>query len=136
MLQAGPAGLKGAQGAISVVKVHSALPKDLPNSRLIAPSRDLRDALVSYRRFTGADFDEALATAMGWADLCDHYAAMGPEICLRPHYADIVAEPGRILAEIADFLALTVDRETRDCLLEKLDKESVARRIEAAEGRL
>jgi hypothetical protein len=137
MLQAGLDGLgDAAEGRVTVVKVHTALPEKLPRSRIVAPVRDLRDAMVSYIRFARVSFDQALEAARGWAELCDHYARWPAAQCWRPGYAEITGDPAATAAKLAAFIGVSLEEAVLTDIVARFDKEVVAAKIAEAEAKL
>ena len=122
--------------SIHVLKVHSPLSPDDPNSRIIVPRRDLRDALISYWRFSGTNFKHALAMAKGSGQMCDHYAAFSEGQALQLDYETIRDAPKETLGRVAKFLHLDLDDEATARICRRFSKDKVQKLISDTERQL
>lgn len=122
-----------APGRVRVVKVHSNVHPDIPNSRFILPRRDVRDATVSFMRFMRCDFEAGLEFARNAIASERHYDGFPPERALIVEFADIVARPTAIVDTIGEFLEAPLEPETSDAIACKFDKENVAQTVRRAE---
>jgi hypothetical protein len=122
-----------APDRVRVVKVHSNVRPDIPNSRFILPRRDLRDAMVSFMRFMNRDFETGLEFVRNAMASERHYNGFPPERTLFVNYTDIVARPASVARTIAAFLEAPMAPDMANAIAGSLDKQSVARAIRRTE---
>jgi hypothetical protein len=118
---------------VYVLKTHKLLTPDMPRTYFISTVRDLRDALMSWKRFMNADFDAALQAAEGMAKTCDHYLSFPENKHTRIRYVDIIQAPAATLTDLCRQLGLTLSAAQIDGIVAKHSKANVARRIAAKE---
>lgn len=117
-----------------VLKTHRHL-ADLPEGfRVITAIRDPRDVLVSFARFTRADWQHALVATLNAVKVARTRAELGRRSpLLEIVYPDIRDRPEAVVGRIATFLDLPVDGETARAIAARFDRASVARRIRERE---
>ena len=115
----------GAPGSLACLKSHEVLPADFPGSRFLVPYRDVRAAAVSFMHFMRADFEAALGAAAGMMAATDHYAGFDPGLARLVSYAEIEAEPAKVVGEVAAFLALPAEAAAAREIAESLSRERV-----------
>lgn len=121
---------------IWVLKTHLAVRRDMPRSLFILPRRDARDALVSYMRFMGIGFDDALRRIAAAAGVVDHYwDGLPADTSLRLEYATIVADAEEAIRRIAGFLALDPSDEEVRRMAALWSREAVAKLLRRLEER-
>lgn len=125
--------LDPATDRVRIVKVHSNVRPEIPNSRFILPRRDVRDAMVSFMRFMRCDFEAGLEFAQSAIASERHYDGFPPDRALFVDYADIVARPAAVVDMIAEFLEAPLEPEVSDAIASNLDKKTVAHTIQQAE---
>lgn len=137
MIAAATKGMRDpASDRVRVVKVHSNVHADIPNSRFILPRRDIRDATVSFMRFMRCDFEAGLDFARNAVASARHYDGFPPERALIVDYGDIVARPSAVVDTIAEFLGAPVEPDKAEAIARNLDKKNVARTIHETEQAL
>ena len=132
----GKAGIAASDGATYVLKVHTPIPQDLQKSLFVVTRRDLHDAFVSFMRFTTSDFDNALRYLAGSVRLERHYEGFPPERTINIAYADIIAQPAAVIAEIGRRLSINPDAAVIDALTKRYSKDSVKARMAEREAAL
>ena len=107
------------------LKSHLLLKNPPRINRFISTFRNPRDALLSYVRFTGCDFGDALEALHIWKHLYMHYHGMPSDMALCVDYEDITDKPLEVARRIAGFLGLTVDGKTIAAIVESFSREKV-----------
>lgn len=136
MIEIGSAHIETQSEGLAVLKVHVRLHPDVPRSRFIVPQRDVRDALMSFMRFTHADFERGLEFVRGAVLIDRHYRHFPREKLLLLDYTRIVGTPLAVAAEIAVFMGLKVDSAQLEKIVATYDKASVRKRIAAREAEI
>ena len=124
IIQQALSGRAGA-GAVYCVKTHVALPMDRPDIRIICNIRDIRDATLSFMRFTRCSFDAALESARDAMRITDHYFGKGSLNVLPVDYDDILAEPVAVAGRIAAFIGAEVAAREVEAIVQALSRERV-----------
>lgn len=133
--QIGRRGIAAGDG-LYVVKVHIRIPQDLPYSLFIVTHRDLRDAMVSFMRFTGGDFEAGLRFIAASMRLERHFAGFPADRRLDIQYLDIISRPAEVAAEIAARLGIEAAPATIAGILDGFSKEKVQARVASREQAL
>ena len=116
---------------VAVLKIHVRMRPDTPHSLFIVPRRDLRDSLISFMRFTGADFERGLVFVKAARIIEKHYAGFAPDRVLFLDYADITGAPAKVVEAIAGFLGLPLKGGVLAQVVETYSKSRIAGRIAA-----
>jgi hypothetical protein len=95
-------------GEIYCVKTHRVLSPVPPNVRVIFSYRDVRDAVISYMRFTKCTFEMALHVARAMMDESEHYLRHKTSNVLPVRYDNIVNSAFSTVGNISTFLGLVV----------------------------
>ena len=122
--------------SVYVFKVHEPVSPDTPDSLIILPRRDLRDAIISYMRFTRRDFERGLAGAKLWRQSYDYYAVFPENQVLRLAYETIRDTPVDGLLAISEFLNLDLDGESISRICEMFSKDNVKKLIRNTENKV
>lgn len=117
-----------------VLKTHALV--ESPRSLFISPRRDPRDAMISYMRFMGVDFETALQAALSWKEICDFYDRLPAEIRLQVDYGEITRTPAAVAGRIAAFLGLQLPAGEVEAIVASFSKEKVAGLIRETEQRV
>ncbi|HVW91359.1 MAG TPA: sulfotransferase [Devosia sp.] len=131
----GRAGIAAGDG-LYVVKLHARIPQDLPHSFFVVTHRDLRDAMISFMRFTKGDFHAGLRFVAGAMRMERHFSGFPDDRRLDIQYPDIVDRPAEVVAAIAGRLGIEASATTVAAILEGFSKEKVQERIAAREKAL
>lgn len=118
------------------LKVHGVVKPDVPRSRFITINRDPRDALISFKRFMGCEFERALESMMRSTQICDYYGSFPSELCLQLDYRDIVKSPRDVVQRIAGHIGCPVTSETASEIVNEFSKANVKQRIRDTEASL
>ena len=125
-----------AQDGVYVLKVHTPIAGDLAASMFLVTRRDIHDSLVSFMRFTHADFDAGLRFVAGAIRLDEHYSRLPADRTLAIDYADIIAAPARVVAAIAARLSIEASEPLIAEIVERYSKRNVVSRVSAREAML
>lgn len=115
---------------VAILKIHSRIEVPPYPAKFVVTSRDPRDALISFMRFTGCDFETGLASLIEWTKTCDHYNSYPSEITCLLDYGEIRDAPDNSIKKIADFLGLDLSDNVCNEIKTKFSKENVGRNIE------
>lgn len=94
-----------ADDEILTVKLHREI-RLADAGGIILNLRDMRDSVCSYIRFTGCDFETALAEVPEWIRLSNHFASTA-DLVIR--FEDLQHSLPCVIADIAALLDVTVD---------------------------
>lgn len=125
----GRAGAVAPGEDIYVLKVHSRIAADLPNSFYVVTQRDIRDAMMSFVRFMMVDFNAGLDFVRAALPSQRHFSSFPPARSIVVEYADIVSEPSEVVGKIAQRLSIAVTPSQVETIVTRLSKPSVAARI-------
>jgi hypothetical protein len=131
----GRQGIDAADG-VYVLKVHTPIAADLRSSLFVVTRRDIHDSVVSFMRFTHADFEAGLRFAAGAIRLDEHYSRLPSELTLPIAYVDIIASPATVVAAIAGRLAVEAPQTLVDQIVDRYSKRNVVSRVSAREEQL
>lgn len=117
-------------GQTYCIKTHFEIPLGKPHMRIICNYRDIRDAMLSFMRFTRCSFEKALAAARGSMKLTDHYLQAGDRFVHPVNYEQMTSSPVETIKAIAGFLSIDVSVEEIRRIAGDLSRESVQHRLE------
>lgn len=112
-------------GEVYCAKVHIPINPGLPDTKIIFSYRDVRDALLSYMRFTHSDFDHSLKMAVSMMKVTDFYFQRHHKDILRIRFDDITHAPGKTINQIAEFLQHTLTAEACQEIANRYSREKV-----------
>ena len=135
MEQLGHAGIAANDGTY-VLKVHTRLPVNLPHSFYVVTHRQIRDSIVSFMRFTHADFEAGLRFAAGAIRLEQHFAGFPTGRALQIAYRDIVGQPEAVVRALAKALAVELGDGDAESIVARYAKDKVQARLVAREQEL
>jgi hypothetical protein len=135
MEQLGHAGIAANDGTY-VLKVHTRLPVNLPHSFYVVTHRQIRDSIVSFMRFTHADFEAGLRFAAGAIRLEQHFAGFPTGRALQIAYRDIVGQPEAVVRALAKALAVELGDGDAEGIVARYAKDKVQARLVAREQEL
>jgi hypothetical protein len=135
MEQLGRAGIAANDGTY-VLKVHTRVAADLPHSFYVVTHRHIRDSLVSFMRFTHADFEAGLRFAAGAIRLERHFAAFPAAHTLQVAYSDIVERPEVVVEALARALGVAAGPAAIAAIVARYAKDKVQARLVAREQEL
>lgn len=121
-----------APTGMHVLKTHRPV-NSFPQARFIATHRDVRDAMISFMRFMGCDFERGLEAAVGMTQLSDHFRQFPDDVALQLEYDDIKSRPKDTARSLMRFLGLGLDRDGLESIVEKYSKRNVQALVDAME---
>ncbi len=121
---------------VLVLKVHSILAPDLPDSKIICVNRDPRDVLVSFMQFMKFSFEESLACARDAMRTVEAYSDYAPDYLLMLQYRNIEENAVESIEQIAQFLEVPLSATDRADVAEKFSKANVRSLIAQVDRRL
>jgi Sulfotransferase domain len=113
------------------IKTHHCI-TPLNNSRLkiICNYRDIRDAILSFMRFTHCTHEQAIEAATAMMQVTDHYFQLGgQENLLKLRYEDLTEDYNAAAQSINQFLCLDVPEQAVKRLVQEFSKDSVRKRL-------
>jgi hypothetical protein len=128
MEKIGRAGIAADDG-VYVLKVHTRIAADLPHSLYLVTHRSIRDSLVSFMRFTHADFEAGLRFVAGAIRLEQHFSNFPAERSLQIGYRDIVETPEVVVTAIAGRLAIAIEAGQAADIAARYAKDKVQARL-------
>jgi hypothetical protein len=94
------------------IKTHEHVPLVFPVAKIICNYRDVRDAMVSYMKFTHCDFEYGLHIAGRMMSLTDHFFMAGPSRLLKIHFDEVSkSNNAALVGRISEFLGLDLPRK-------------------------
>lgn len=117
---------------IYCIKTHGKLPNPLPTRhevKLICNYRDVRDASLSYMRFTHCEFNQGLTAIEHMMDLTDYYLKVFEKITLPLRYEDITHSPTQLIDKLCAHLEVSLSDNKKREILEKYSKESIKKKL-------
>jgi hypothetical protein len=115
---------------IYCAKLHLALPRGLPDTKIIFSYRDVRDAALSYMRFMRCDFSTMLATAIGMMQVTDFYHTNHSHGVLRLRYEKMTTNSVKAIRAISSFLECPIPENAIRSIAEQFSRDKVAKFIE------
>lgn len=112
------------------IKTHHQIPVGQPHMRIICNYRDIRDAMLSYMRFTKCSFEKGLAAARGSMALTDHYLQPQHPHVLPIRYDAIINQPQQTIDALARFLSLPAGTAEIEDIAQSLSRAAVAQQLE------
>lgn len=122
-------------GQVYCIKTHFQVPVGQPHMRIICNYRDVRDALLSYMRFMKCSFDKGLSVARGCMAITDHYLQQPHPHVFPVRYDHMTGNPDKVIASLAEFLALTVSHEDIVEIEQALSRSAVKKHLASIESR-
>lgn len=123
-----------AADQVYCIKTHFRVPVGKEHMRIICNYRDIRDAMLSYMRFTKCSFAKGLAVAKGAMSLTDHYLQNKDPHILPVGYDTLTLHPLDTIGKLADFLSLRVKQSDMEGIAQALSRQEVARRLKKLES--
>jgi len=114
------------------IKTHLLLKKPLPPNhklKIICNIRDVRDACLSYIRFTHANFDAGLVAMTEMMNSTDYYLSAFSNQLLSVRFEDVLNDPGNVLRNVSTFLKIKLSDRDRLQILERFDKSNIKNKL-------
>ena len=116
-------------GSVHCVKTHAMLPVRRSDIRILCNFRDIRDAALSFMRFTRSTFEEALESARQAMKITDHYFSHTGTTVLPIDYDDILETPEIVIQRIAGFIEVNVSGAQAATIAAELSRDRIARKV-------
>jgi hypothetical protein len=115
------------------VKVHSRFEGNLTGLKILCNLRDVRDAIVSWMRFTHCDFGSALDGFEESLALTDYYlGSSNLEVC-PVRYEDLMHRPAETVLRVGAFIGFPVTLEVAEVIAAAYSRDNVRRRTSEIE---
>jgi|GEM_PF-1315418 len=106
-------------GKIFCFKTHQHLGDLVNHSKIISPYRDVRDAILSAKKFMHCTFNQALKNGISQMQIADYYLSQSPDRVLPLRYDEIATCPITLLEKICDFPSLDIEHKVLESIAEK-----------------
>jgi len=116
------------------IKTHIMLRKPLPANhelKIINNVRDVRDACLSFMRFTHADFEAGLSAVPGMMDSTEYYLQAFRTQALGVRFEDVLNNPTKVLEDVGNFLNLKLSENESREIIQKFDKSNFQKNLQA-----
>ena len=108
------------------IKTHEHVPLNFPIDKFICNYRDVRDAMVSYMKFTHCDFGYGLHIAERMMSLTDHFFMVQPARLLKIHFNDVKkSNTTSLVRRISEFLEIDLPQKDIKKIQNKFTKTKV-----------
>jgi hypothetical protein len=114
------------------IKTHVPLKSPLPTQhevKIISNIRDVRDAALSFMRFTHADLEGGIKTMMRMMFITDHYLTKFKNDLLCIRYEDLTNNPQIVLENVASFLKIDLSKREETEILRKFSKANIQKQL-------
>lgn len=113
------------------IKTHHAItPLDDDRVKIICNYRDVRDAVLSFKRFTHCTDEEAIEAAKGMMQITDHYCNLkNQDSILKLRYENLINEPYAIAKSINQFLGLRVSEKDIQKIIQEFSRKRVEKKL-------
>lgn len=120
------------QNEVYCIKTHSPLQSPLPTKhdvRIICNIRDVRDACLSFMRFTHADFQTGIRSMVRMMYVTDFYLTQFGGNLLSIRFEDLTDTPLKVLENISGFLKIDLSEGEKQEILHKFDKSNIQKKL-------
>lgn len=120
-------------GEVYTIKTHQRLMSPLISRhdiRIINNVRDVRDACLSFMRFTHVGFDEGLVSMQHMMDTTDYYQQSFKDNVLNIRFEQVIGQPADTIKTIAGFLDLDCSDRQIEEIEDRFSRESVKKKID------
>ncbi|HTN93022.1 MAG TPA: sulfotransferase domain-containing protein [Gallionella sp.] len=120
------------ENEVYCIKTHLPLKSPLPTRhevKIICNIRDVRDAALSFMRFTHSDFEGGLNTMTLMMNITDHYLTKFRNNLLSIRYEDLTNNPQNVLEKVAAFLNIGLSKGEKIEILRKFSKASIQKQL-------
>lgn len=114
------------------IKTHVPLKSPLPTQhevKVICNIRDVRDAALSFMRFTRADLEGGIETMKRMMFITDHYLTKFKNNLLCIRYEDLTDNPQLVLENIAAFLQVDLSKGEKNEILRRFSKANIQKQL-------
>jgi len=112
---------------IYCIKTHEHVPLNFPIDRIICNYRDVRDAMISYMRFTHCTFEFGLHIAERMMSLTDHFFMASPNKLLKMHFDDIrKSNTAPQVGNISNFLGLDIPNRKIKAISDQFSRKKIS----------
>ena len=120
------------ENEVYCIKTHLPLKSPLPTQhdvKIICNIRDVRDAALSFMRFTHSDFEGGIKTMVLMMNITDHYLSKFKTNLLSISYEDLTNNPQNVLENIAAFLKIDLSKGEKTEILRRFSKANIQKKI-------
>jgi hypothetical protein len=118
------------ENEVFCVKTHQVVDTEKPDTLIIVPYRDIRDAIFSYMKFMRVSFEEAFPIPQQWKIVTDTYHKSKSPNILKIRYDEIMNEPMEIIQKIDRFIGTGVSFETIETINEQFSRKKMKEKVD------
>lgn len=121
---------------VYVIKTHYILSDQVQTNhdlKVICNYRDVRDALLSYMRFTHSDFQKSFESMQSMMYTTDYYFEKFSSRLLKINYNEMMKDPIKIVGNMSKFLGMPASETCKARIVEKYSKNNVKKLIKELE---
>ncbi len=98
--------------------------------KIICNLRDVRDACLSYLRFTRASFETGLDSMISMMNITDYYLSEFKGQIIDVRFEDVLDNPADVLNRLSTFLSLEVSESESQEILRQFDKANIQKKLD------
>jgi hypothetical protein len=120
------------ENEVYCIKTHFPLNSPLPTKhkiKIICNIRDVRDAFLSYIRFTHADFEDGIRAMTSMMTKTDYYLATFKDNLLSVRFEDLTNNPLSVVENISLFLEIDLTKNEKKEIVKKFSKPNVQKKL-------